>query len=126
MSPGSGADGAQATGEGEHAEGWEELGVDAGEAAAGQAIGFGPFEAALAAGDGFTPSFAAHYRAQLRRTAQAWLRSGMGEVEALGWHRAGFGVGEALRWRARGAYPQEAARRAAGFSWSRGEGEGNG
>lgn len=58
-----------------------------------------PFEAALAHGDGFTPLIAVHYRRQLRRTAAAWQRAGLGTKEGLFWHRAGFTAKEAVKWR---------------------------
>lgn len=81
---------------------WAELGVPTREVAHWKAQGFGPFEAALARGDGFTPLMVTHYRHQFLRTSRAWKRQGLDDGEGLRWHRAGFAVAEALRWRGRG------------------------
>jgi hypothetical protein len=81
---------------------WVDLGVHAEDVAAWKAEGFGPFHAALAQGDGFTPSIAVHYRRQLRRVARTWVRQGLGSPEGLSWHRAGFAASGAVRWRSQG------------------------
>lgn len=83
-------------------EPWEELGLDGARAPAWKAIGFAPFEGALASGDGFTPGNAVHHRRQLHRLARTWNRSGLGTAEGLRWHRAGFTAPEARRWRSNG------------------------
>jgi hypothetical protein len=80
-------------------EDWEAFGIDQGEASGWDALGFDAFDAALAHGDGFTPSFAVHYREQLLKTADSWRRMGLNSTEGLRWHRAGFAVKEATRWR---------------------------
>ena len=54
-----------------------------------KAISFGPFEAAMAHGDGFTPSSAVHYRHQLHKIARSWGHVGFSTTEGLRWHRAG-------------------------------------
>jgi len=101
---------------------WVDFGVHAEDVAAWKAEGFGPFDAALAQGDGFTPSISIHYRRQLRRVARAWVRQGLGSLEGLRWHQAGFAAADALRWRSQGVdvatarirrdgYEQESARR---------------
>ncbi len=81
---------------------WAELGVPAQDVAQWKAQGFGPFEAALAQGDGFSPSIVTHYRRQLLRIARAWERQCLDSAEGLHWHRAGFAVPDAVRWRAQG------------------------
>jgi hypothetical protein len=101
---------------------WVDLGVHAEDVAAWKAEGFGRFDAALAQGDGFTPSIAVHYRRQLRRVARTWVRQGLDSLEGLRWHRAGFAAADALRWRSQGVdvatarirrdgYERESARR---------------
>jgi hypothetical protein len=79
-------------------------------------LGFGPFGAALAHGDGFTPSFATHgYSHQLRKTADRWTRVGLDSAEGLRWHRAGFGIKEATRWRSRATDVESARNQRAGY-----------
>lgn len=94
---------------------FEDLGIDAKEAAEWRAAGFGPFEAALAHGDGFTASIAVHYRHQLKQTARSWAREGLDSEEGLGWHRAGFTAKDAARWRAKGADVETARSRRSGY-----------
>lgn len=83
---------------------WDELGVPASDVEQWKAIGFGPFQAALARGDGFTPLIAVHraYKHQFTRTEAAWRRSGISPTESLRWHRAGFAPKQAARYRAAG------------------------
>lgn len=81
---------------------WEELGIDGAAVGAWDAIGFSPFEAALAHGDGYTPMMAVHSSRRLKRAARPWAQRGLDTLEGLHWHRAGFGVKEAMRWRTRG------------------------
>lgn len=81
---------------------WEEFDIDPGGAEAWKAIGFGPFEAALAYGDGFAPGFAATYHHQLHQVADSWVRRGLDTAEGLRWHRAGFTADEADRYRGSG------------------------
>ena len=83
-------------------EGWEVFRVPLAQVKEWKSLDFGPFEAALAHGDGFTPLNAVHYRRQLLKTAESWRRIGLDSIEGLGWHRAGFGTKEAIRWRSRG------------------------
>ena len=94
---------------------WEHLGVPLDRVAEWEAIGFGPFEAALAKGDGFTPLNAVHYRRQLQRVAGSWLRNGLGTTEGLEWHRAGFAVREAIGWRRQGIDVETARARSSGY-----------
>jgi hypothetical protein len=81
---------------------WSDLGVRSEAVDGWKANGFGPFEAALAQGDGFTPATVAPYRRQLCRIARAWVRQGLDASEGLRWHEAGFSAGDALRWRSQG------------------------
>lgn len=94
---------------------WEELGIDSGAIGAWEAIGFSPFEAALAHGDGYTPMMAVHYRRQLQKAARPWVQRGLDTLEGLHWHRAGFGVKEARRWRTSGVDVKTARDRRPGF-----------
>ncbi len=81
---------------------WAALGVPAQDVAQWKAQGFRPFEAALAQGDGFTPSIVKHHRHQLLRIAKTWERADLDSAEGLRWHRAGFASPDAVRWRALG------------------------
>lgn len=92
-------------------ESWDDLAVPANEVGEWKAIGFGPFQAALAHGDGFTPLIASHhvYQHQFARTTAAWRRRGVSPSEAIRWHRAGFAATEAARCQAAGV-SLEAAR----------------
>ena len=81
---------------------WIDLGVHAKDVAAWKAEGFGPFDAAMAQGDGITPTIAGPYRHQLRRTARRWVRQGLGSLEGPVWHQAGFTAADAQRWRSQG------------------------
>lgn len=81
---------------------WSDLGVRTEDVAEWKANGLGPFEAALAQGDGFTPTTVTHYRRQLRRIARPWARRGLDSREGLRWHQAGFAAGDALGWRSQG------------------------
>jgi hypothetical protein len=74
-----------------------------------------PFGAALARGDGFTPSFAVHYLRQLRRTIGAWSRASMDSSEGLRWHRAGFAARDATKWRSLGVDVDNARSRHGGY-----------
>jgi len=94
---------------------WEEFGLDSAKMAGWKAIGFDPFETAMAHGDGFTPSFAVHYRKQLHQTARSWERVGLDTAEGLRWHRAGFAAKEAVRWRSLGVDVEKASTRRAGY-----------
>ena len=94
---------------------WEALGVPLAEVTRWETLDFGPFEAALAHGDGFTPLSAVHYRRQLRKTADGWRRIGLATRSGLGWHRAGFGAKEATRWRSLGVDVDAARRRRDGY-----------
>ncbi|HZU80765.1 MAG TPA: hypothetical protein VE991_12685 [Acidimicrobiales bacterium] len=94
---------------------FEELGIDAKDAADWSDVGFGPFEAALAHGDGFTPSIIEHYRHQLERIARSWAEVGLDCAEGLQWHRAGFAAKEAASWRAQGVDVETARARRAGY-----------
>jgi len=80
-------------------EDWEAFGVDPAQVAGWKMLGFDPFTAAIAQGDGYTPTFAVHYGRQLRATADCWRRVGLDSADGLRWHRAGFGAKEATRWR---------------------------
>jgi len=81
---------------------WSNLGVRDDDIAGWKAEGFGPFDAALAQGDGFTPTIVGPYRRQLRRVARTWVRQGLGSLEGLVWHQAGFTAADAQRWRSQG------------------------
>jgi hypothetical protein len=94
---------------------FEQLGIDANEGAAWRAAGVGPFEAALAHGDGITPSTIVHYRHQLQRIASAWVREGLDSADGLEWHRAGFAAKEAAGWRAAGIDLERARARRSGY-----------
>ncbi len=96
-------------------EGWELFGVPVAEVPAWKALEFGPFDAALAHGDGFTPTDAVHYRRQLCKTANRWRRTGLASAEGLRWHRAGFAVTEAVRWRSLGVEVETARARRDGW-----------
>ena len=90
-------------------EDWEVFCVHPTQVEEWKKLGFDPFEAALAQGDGFPPAVAAHYRRQLRATADRWRRVGLDSADGLRWHRAGFGAKRAARWRQLGV-DLEAAR----------------
>jgi hypothetical protein len=90
-------------------EDWAEFGFEPADACGWQALGFGPFEAAMAHGDGYTPMFATHYTGPLQEMAASWARVGLGNPEGLRWHLAGFAAKEAIRWRKLGT-DVEAAR----------------
>jgi hypothetical protein len=94
---------------------WEALQVPLAEVAGWTALGFGPFGAAMARGDGFTPSFATHYRRQLRHTVNSWARACLDSTEGLRWHRAGFSAKEATRWRSLGVGVDSARSRRDGY-----------
>ena len=94
---------------------WEAFGVAPSEVPAWKALGFGPFEAAMAHGDGFTPTFAVHYRRQLRKAAAFWREAGLDCPEGLRWHRAGFVAKEATRWRSLGIDVETARALRAGY-----------
>lgn len=96
-------------------ESWETLQVPLTEVAAWTALGFGPFGAAMARGDGFTPSFAVHYRRQLCHTIDSWTRACLDSTEGLRWHRAGFSAKEATRWRSLGVDVNRARSRRDGY-----------
>jgi hypothetical protein len=96
---------------------WLDLGISAEDVSEWKANGFGAFEAALAQGDGFTPSFARHYRNQLRRIADTWIREGLDSVEGLHWHRAGFAAADAVQLRSQGVDVSTAQIRREGFDW---------
>lgn len=81
---------------------FEQLGIDSSTKADWEALGFGPFEAALARGDGFAPGFAGHYKALLVETARAWREAGLDSEEGLRWHQAGFSAPEAAQLKAQG------------------------
>jgi hypothetical protein len=94
-------------------EDWETLRVHPAQVEEWKRLGFDPFEAALAQGDGFTPAF--HYRRQLGTMADRWRRVGLNSVDGLRWHQAGFGVKEATRWRSLGVDVEAARGRRAGY-----------
>lgn len=100
---------------------WDELGVPAAEVKGWKALGFEPFEAALANGDGFPPLSAGHYSRPLRKTAERLRRAGLDSAEGLRWHRAGFGATEAARWRSAGVDLDTAKRRRDGYDRPTGE-----
>jgi hypothetical protein len=79
------------------AEQWEAFGVREGTVEGWQALGFGPFEAALAQGDGYGPGSARHLGRRLQELARGWRHVGMASAEGLRWHRAGFEAKEAAR-----------------------------
>ena len=78
-------------------ENWDEFSISPADAPGWRTLGFSPFEAALAHGDGYTPMFATHYSRQLQRTAASWTRVGLGTPEGLRWHLAAFSAKEAIR-----------------------------
>jgi len=94
---------------------WEELGFEVAEVPAWTALGFGPFEAAIAHGDGYTPMFAAEYTGPLKKTAARWTRVGLGTSEGLRWHLAGFSPKEAIRWQTLGIDVKAARTRRSGY-----------
>ena len=81
-------------------ENWGAFGVHPAQVAGWEMLGFDPFEAAMAQGDGFTPAIADHYLRQLRTTADRWKQVGLDSRDGLHWHQAGFNVKETLRFRA--------------------------
>ncbi|MGH9082725.1 MAG: hypothetical protein ACRDY3_04375 [Acidimicrobiales bacterium] len=96
------------------AEQWEAFGVRPETVGAWRALGFGPFEAALAQGDGYGPQSARHAAARLRRLARSWRHVGLASAEGLRWHRAGFEAREAARWQDQGVDLEEVERRGGG------------
>jgi hypothetical protein len=96
-------------------EDWETLCVHPAQVEEWKSLGFDPFEAALAQGDGFPPAVASHSRRQLLATAHRWRQVGLGSADGLRWHRAGFGVKEATRWRSLGVDVEAASARRAGY-----------
>lgn len=96
-------------------EEFEALGVDPNHVAGWMRLNVGPFEAALAQGDGFTPGFAVDYQGQLHRTAESWRRVGLDSHEGLRWHRAGFGAKEVTRWQLLGVDVEAARGLRAGY-----------
>lgn len=78
-------------------EQWEAFGVRAETVDGWKALGFGPFEAALAQGDGYGPQSARHVGKQLRDLARSWRHVGLASAEGLRWHRAGLEAREAAR-----------------------------
>jgi len=96
-------------------ERWDEFGVGPSDVTGWQAISFDPFEAAMAHGDGFTPSSAVHYRHQLHKIARSWEHVSLATTEGLRWHRAAFSAKEAVRWRSRGCDMNTARARRAGY-----------
>ena len=101
-------------------EPWEAFGVDPAHMAGWDTLGFDPFEAAMAQGDGFTPGFAVHYRRQLGATADRWRRVDLDSLDGLHWHRAGFDPKEATRWRSLGVDVEAARNQRAGYCTGRG------
>jgi hypothetical protein len=93
---------------------WDEAGIERDGRAAWEELGFGPFEAALAHGDGFAPGFVSHYKAALDKTVKAWEQVGLATGEGLRWHQAGFSAREAQRRRAEGVDLETARRRRVG------------
>jgi len=92
-----------------NSEDWEAFGIHPAQVAGWEALDFGPFEAAIAQGDGYTPQFAVDYRKLLRSTADRWKQEGSCSEEGVRWHQAGFSAKEAARWRSQGV-DVEAAR----------------
>lgn len=78
-------------------EQWAAFGVRQDAVDGWKAIGFGPFEAALAQGDGYGPGSARHIGKKLQDLARGWRHVGMASAEGLRWHRAGFEAKEAAR-----------------------------
>lgn len=79
------------------ADQWEAFGVRAEAVDGWKALAFGPFEAALAQGDGYGPESARHAARQLRDLARSWRHVGLASAEGLRWHRAGLEAREAAR-----------------------------
>lgn len=98
---------------------WDDLGVHPEDVAEWKAQGFGPFEAAMAQGDGFTPSVVSHYRQQFLQVVGSWVREHLDSEEGLRWHRAGFAAKEAVRWRAEGMDVEAARARRARYGTDR-------
>ncbi len=115
MSPRAGAVDPAAGGAADEDGSWLDLGVRTEDVAQWRDEGFGAFEAALAQGDGFTPSMAVHHRRQLERVAHTWIRQGLDSVEGLEWHRAGFAAADAVKWRSQGVDLSTARIRRDGF-----------
>ncbi|MGH9088013.1 MAG: hypothetical protein ACRDYZ_07860 [Acidimicrobiales bacterium] len=84
------------------AEQWEAFGVRAESVEGWKALDFGPFEAAMAQGDGYGPESARHLAKPLRELARAWRHVGLASAEGLRWHRAGFEAREAARFQDEG------------------------
>ncbi len=97
---------------------WSDLGVPSDDIAEWRAHGFGPFESALARGDGFTPVTAMHCRRQIRRTARTWVNQGLDSLEGLRWHQAGLTATDASRWRSQGVDVATARTRRDGYGQS--------
>lgn len=74
----------------ENRDPWGEMGVPPDDVEGWQQLGFGPFEAALAQGDGYTAFNSVHSRHQLLKTAAGWRNIGLDNAEGRRWHRAGF------------------------------------
>lgn len=83
-------------------EDWEAFGIHPAQVAGWEALDFGPFEAAIGQGDGYTPGFAVDYRKLLSSTAGRWKQEGLCSEEGVRWHQAGFSAKEAARWRSHG------------------------
>ena len=81
---------------------WEAFGIRDGSVEGWRALGFGPFEAALAQGDGYGPESVRHVATRLQQLAGVWRHVGMASAEGLRWHRAGFDAKEAARLQDRG------------------------
>lgn len=79
------------------AEQWEAFGVRDDTVDGWKALGFGPFEAAMAQGDGYGPESARHFGRTLQDLAHTWRLMGLASAEGLRWHRAGFEAKEAAR-----------------------------
>jgi hypothetical protein len=100
--------------QGPQQQNWADYGFDSADACRWQALGFDPFEAAMAHGDGYTPMFATHYTGPLRAMASSWARVGLGTPEGLRWHLAGFAAKEAIRCRKLGTDVEAARTRRSG------------
>ncbi len=81
---------------------WIIFGVRRDDVPAWRAEHVGPFEAALAQVDGFTPSIVGPFRRQLHRVACTWAHQGLDSPEGVRWHQAGFAAGASRRWCSRG------------------------
>lgn len=77
---------------------WIIFGVRGDDVSAWKAQHVGPFEAALAQVDGFTPSIVGPFRQQLQRVACTWVHQGLDSPEGVRWHQAGFAARESRRW----------------------------